>query len=181
MRHAFPFALAVWGILLVTTSGTAHSRVFFGAKIGVPAHVGKMAPRTVIASPSFVTVSRFHGIPPAGFVIPPQRVIRAGIPVIVTRPSATFFPHASFVSPPLLGAVSPFHSIPPAGFVITRQRAIRPGALVMVTRPSGRFFPHTGFVSPPLQGAFPHPVTVPRRGVGPKVIMVETTGSTRHR
>lgn len=91
-----------------------------------------MAPRVVIVSPGSVTVSPFHGFPQAAIVIPPQRIIRPGIPLSITRPSLTLFSH-------------------------------------------------TGFVSPPLKGAFPLRVTLPRKGVGPDVIMVGTTGSTRHR
>jgi hypothetical protein len=132
MRHALSLALALCVVMLVTTSATAHRRVLVGIRVGVPVHPSKIAPRAVIVSPGFVTVSPFHGIPQAAIVIPPQR-------------------------------------------------AIRPGTQVSVTRPSATFFPHTGFVSPPLQGAFPLRVTVPRRGVGPKVIIEVTTDSTRHR
>jgi hypothetical protein len=132
MRHALSLAIALWGVMLVTTSATAHSRVFIGGRVGVPVHPSKLAPRAVVVSPGFVTLSPFHGIPQAAIVITPQRVIRPRIPLIVTRPSATFLPHP-------------------------------------------------GFVSPPLKGAFPLRVTVPRTGVGPKVIIVDTTGSRRHR
>jgi hypothetical protein len=132
MRHRLSLALALWVVKLVTTSATAHSHVFVGARVGMPVHPSKLAPRAVVVSPGIVTVSPFHGIPQAAIVIPSQRAVRPGIPLIVTRPSVTFFPH-------------------------------------------------TGFVSPPLKGAFPLRVTVPRTRVGPKVIMVKTTSSTRHR
>jgi hypothetical protein len=132
MRHRLSFALALGVVMLVTTSATAHSRVFLGSRVGVPVHRLKVAPRPVVVSPGFVTGLPFHGFPQAAIVIPPKRVIRPGIPLIVTPPSVTFVPH-------------------------------------------------TGFVSPPLKGAFPLRVTVPRTRVGPKVIMVDTTGSTRQR
>jgi hypothetical protein len=132
MRHRLSLTLALWVIMLVTTSATAHSRVFVGARVGVPVHPSKLAPRAVVVSPGFVTVSPFHGIPQAEIVTPAQRAIRSGTPVIVTRPS-------------------------------------------------GMFFPHTGFISPPLMGAFPVRIIVARTGVGPKVIIVDTTGSRRHR
>jgi hypothetical protein len=132
MRHALSLTIALWVVMLVTTSATAHSRVFVGGRVGVPVHPSKLAPRAVVVSPGFVTVSPFHGIPQAAIVITPPRAIRPGTPLIVTRPSATFFPR-------------------------------------------------TVFVSPPVRGAFPLRVTVPRMGVAPKVIMVETTRSTHQR
>ena len=104
MRHALSLTIALWVVMLVTTSATAHSRVFVGGRVGVPVHPSKLAPRAVVVSPSVVTVSPFHGIPQAAIVITPQRTIRPGRPVIVTRPSAPFFPRTGFVSPPLQGA-----------------------------------------------------------------------------
>jgi hypothetical protein len=77
--------------------------------------------------------------------------------------------------------VSPFHSIPQAAIVSTLQRAIRPGTPVMVTRPSTTFVARTVLVLSPVQGAPPHPITVPRSGVVPKVLIVVTTDSTRQR
>jgi hypothetical protein len=100
---------------------------------------------------------------------------RVGVPVH----SSTMAPRAVVVSPGFV-TIPPFHGIPQTAIVTTPQRVIRPGSPVIVTSPSATFLPHTGFVSPPLQGAFPLRVTVPRTGVGPKVIIVETTGSTRH-
>jgi hypothetical protein len=89
-------------------------------------------------------------------------------------------PRAVVVSPRVV-TVSPFHGIPQAAIVITPQRVIRPRIPLIVTRPSVTFVPHRGFVSPPLKGAFPLTVTVPRTGIGPNVIIVDTTSSTRHR
>ena len=132
MRLRLPLALALWMVMLVTASAAAHGRVFVSAGVGAPRHRITVAPPAVVVSPGFVTVSAFHGRPQAAIVITPHRAIRPGTPVIVTRPSATFF----------------------------RQTAV---------------------VSPPVQGAFPLHVTVPPRGIGPKVIIVVPTGSTRQR
>ena len=132
MRLRLPLALALGMVMLVTASAAAHGRVFISTGGGVPVHRITVAPPAVVISPGFVTVLGFHGVPRAGLVITPQRAIRPGIPVLVTRPSATFFPQTSVVSPPVPGTV-------------------------------------------------PHRVTVPPRGVVPKVIMVGPTGSTRQR
>jgi hypothetical protein len=130
MRLSLP--LALWAVLLVTASAAAHGRVFVSAGGGAPIHRITVLPSAVVVSPGFVTVSAFHGVPPAALVITPARAIRPGIPVLVTRPSATFFPQTVVVS----------RSVP---------------------------------------GAFPLLVTVPPRGVGPKVLLVVPTGSTRQR
>jgi hypothetical protein len=130
MRLSLP--LAFWVVMLVTASAAAHGRVFVSVGGGAPAHRITVAPPAVVVSPGFVTISGFHGVPHAALVITPQRAIRPGIPVLVTRPSATFFPQ-------------------------------------------------TVVVSPSVRGAFPHPSTVPPRGVVPKVILVVPTGSTRQR
>jgi hypothetical protein len=130
MRLSLP--LAFWVVMLVTASAAAHGRVFVRAGGGAPVHRITVVPSAVVVSPGLVAVSAFHGVPPAALVITPQRAIRPGIPVIVTRPSATFFPQ-------------------------------------------------TVVVSPPVSGAFPHRLTVPPRRVGPKVILVVPTASTRQR
>jgi hypothetical protein len=130
MRLSLP--LAVWVVLLVTASAAAHGRVFVRAGGGAPIHRITVVPSAVVVAPGFVAVSAVHGVPPAALVITPPRAIRPGIPVLVTRPSATFFPR-------------------------------------------------TVVGSPPVPGAFPHRLTVPPRGVGPKVILVGPTGSTRQR
>jgi hypothetical protein len=123
MRLRVPLAFALWVVMLVTASAAAHGRVFVSASGGSPA---------VVVSPGFVTVSGFHGVPHAALVITQQHAIRPGIPVIVTHPSATFFPQ-------------------------------------------------TVVVPAPVQSAIPHRITVPPRGVVPKVILVGPTGSTRQR
>jgi hypothetical protein len=130
MRLSLPLAIGV--VMLMTASADAHSRVFVGARVGVPAHPIVVAPSAVVVSPGFLTASAFHGVPRGAFVITSQRAIRPGIPVIVTRRSATFFPQ-------------------------------------------------TVVVSPSVPDALPLHVTVPPRRVGPKVILVEPTGSTRQR
>jgi hypothetical protein len=130
MRLSVPLALGV--VMLVTASAAAHGRVFVRAGGGARVHRITMMPSAVVVAPGFVTVSAFHGVPLAPLVITPQRAIRPGIPVIVTRPSATFFPR-------------------------------------------------TVVLSPPMPGAFPLHVTVPPRRVGPKVILVGPTRSTRQR
>jgi hypothetical protein len=89
-------------------------------------------------------------------------------------------PSAVVVAPGFV-AVSAFHGVPHAALVITPPRAIRPGIPVIVTHPSVAFFPQTVVVSPRVQGALAHRLTVPPRGVGPKVILVGPTGSTRQR
>jgi hypothetical protein len=85
--------------MLVTTSAAAHGRVFVSAGGGAPVHRITVVSSAVVVSPGFVAVSAVHGVPPAALVITPQRAIRPGIPVIVTRPSATFFPRTVMVSP----------------------------------------------------------------------------------
>jgi hypothetical protein len=130
MRLSLP--LALWVVMLVTASAAAHGRVFVSVGGGAPAHRITVVPSALVVSPGFVTVSAFHGVPHAALVITPQRVIRPGTPVLVTRPLATFFPQ-------------------------------------------------TVVVSPPVPGAFPHRLTVPPRRVGPKMILVGPTGSTRQR
>jgi|Tabmets5t2r1_1033131.scaffolds.fasta_scaffold175220_1 hypothetical protein len=130
MRLSLP--LAFWVVMLVTASAAAHGRVFVSAGGGTPVHRITVVPSAVVVSPGFVAVSAVHSIPPAALLITPQRSIRPGIPVLVTRPSVTFVPR-------------------------------------------------TVIVSPPVPGAFPHRVTVPPRRVGPKVILVGPTGSTRQR
>jgi hypothetical protein len=92
----------------------------------------------------------------------------------------TVMPSARVVSPGFV-TVSAFHGVPHVALVITPQRAISSGIPVIVTRPLVTFFPQTVAVSPPVPGAFPHRVTVPPRRVGPKVILVVPTGSTRQR
>jgi hypothetical protein len=92
----------------------------------------------------------------------------------------TVAPPAVLVSPGVV-TVSGFHGVPHTALVITPQHAIRSGRPVIVTRPSATCFPQTILVSPPVQGAFPLRVTVPPTGIGPKVIMVVPTGSTRQR
>jgi hypothetical protein len=92
----------------------------------------------------------------------------------------TVVPSALVVSPGFV-TVSAFHGVPHVALVITPPRAIRPGIPVIVTRPSATFFPQTVVVSPPVPRAFPHRLTVPPRRVGPKVILVVPTGSTRQR
>ena len=130
MRLSLPLTLGV--VLLVTASAPAHGRVFVSAGGGAPVHRISVVPSALVLSPGFVTVSAFHGVPHVALVITPQRAIHPSIPVIVTRPSATFFPQTAVVLP-------------------------------------------TG------QGAFPHRFTVPPKRVGPKVILVVPTGSTRQR
>jgi hypothetical protein len=132
MRLSLPLTLALWMVMLGTASAAAHGRVFVSAGGGAPVHRLTVAPSVVLVSPGFVPVSAFHGGPQAALVIIQPRAFRPGIPVLVTRPSATFFPQ-------------------------------------------------TVVVSPPVQGAFPLRVTVPPRGVGPKVIMVGPSGSIRQR
>jgi hypothetical protein len=132
MRLRLPLALALWVVMLATASAAAHGRVFVSTGVGAPRHRITVAPSAVVISPGVVKVSPFHGRPPAAIVITPHRAIRPGIPVIVTRPSATFF----------------------------RQTVV---------------------VSPPVQGALPLRVTVPPRGIGPKVIIVVSTVSTPQR
>lgn len=132
MRLSLPLAFALWMVMLGTASAAAHGRVFVSAGGGAAAHRITVAPSAVLVSPGFVPVSAFHG-----------------------------GPHAALV--------------------ITPQRAIRPGILVIVTRPSATFFPQTVVVSRPVPGAFPLHVTVPPKGVGPKVILVGPTGATRQR
>jgi len=103
MRLRLPLALALGMVMLVTASAAAQGRVFVSAGGGVPAHRITVAPPAVVASPGFVTVSAFHGLPHAALVITPPRGIRPGIPVLVTRPSATFLPRTVVVSPPVQG------------------------------------------------------------------------------
>jgi hypothetical protein len=132
MRLRLPLALALWMVILVTASASAHGRVFIGAGVGAPRHRITVVPSAVVISPGVVKVSPIHGHPPAVSVVTPHRAIRPGTPVIVARPSDTFF-----------------------------------GQTVVV--------------SPPVQGTFPPHVTVPRRGIGPKVIIVAPTGSASQR
>jgi hypothetical protein len=115
MRPSVPLALALGMIMLVTASAAAHGRVFVSAGGGAPAHRITVAPSAVVVSPGFVTVSGFHGVPHAALVITPQRAIRPGPLVIVTRPSATFFPPTVFISPPVQGAFPHRVTGPPRG------------------------------------------------------------------
>src|SRR5262245_55651231 len=130
MRLSLP--LAFWVVMLVTASAAAHGRVFVSAGGGALVHRFTVMPSAHVVSPGFVTVSAFHGVLPAALAITPPRAVRPGIPVIVTRPSATFFPRTVVVS----------RSVP---------------------------------------DAFPHRLTVPPTRVGPKVILVVPTASTRQR
>lgn len=122
-----PLALALWMVMLVTASAAAHGRVFVGAGVSAPRHRITVAPSAVVISPGVVKVSPFHGRPPAAIVITPHRAIRPGIPVIVTRPSATFFRQTVVVSPPVLGAFPPHVTVP--------SRVIRPK--VIIVEPTG--------------------------------------------
>jgi hypothetical protein len=103
MRLSLPLALGV--VMLVTASAAAHGRVFVSAGGGAPVHRITVGPSALVVSPGFVTISGFHGVPHAALVITPQRVIRPGTPVLVTRPSATFIPQTVVVSPPVPGAL----------------------------------------------------------------------------
>jgi hypothetical protein len=117
MHLRVPLALAFGVVMLVTASATAHSRGFVGARVGVPAHPITVGPRAVVASPGFVTVSAFHGVPHVAFVITPRRAIRPGPLVIVTRPSAMFFRQTVVVSPLVRGASPRRVTDPPRGIV----------------------------------------------------------------
>ena len=125
MRLSLP--LAFWVVMLVTASAAAHSSVFVSAGGGAPVHWITVVPSAVVVSPSLVAVSAVHGVPPAALVITPQRAIRPGIPVIVTRPSATFFPRTVWVSPPVPGAFPHRVTVPPR----------RIGSKVIMVGPTG--------------------------------------------
>jgi hypothetical protein len=113
MRLSLPLALGV--VMLVTASAAAHGRAFVSAGGGAPLHRITVVPSAVGGSPGFVTVSAFHAVPHATLVIIPQRAIRPGIPVIVTRPSAVFFPQTVVVSPPVQGPFPHRGTVPPRG------------------------------------------------------------------
>jgi hypothetical protein len=117
MRLSVPVALALWVVMLVTASAAAHGRVFVSAGGGAPAHRITVAPPAVVVSPGFVTVLGFHAVPHAALVITPQHAIRPGIPVIVTHPSATFFPQTVVVPPPVQSAIPHRITVPPRGVV----------------------------------------------------------------
>jgi hypothetical protein len=128
MRLSLP--LALWVVMLVTTSAAAHGRVFVSASGGAPVHRITVVPSAVVVSPGLVAVSALHGIPPAALVITPQRAIRPGIPVIVTRPSATFFPQTVVLSPHMPGAFSLHVTVPP--------RRVAPKVIMVVPTASTR-------------------------------------------
>jgi hypothetical protein len=128
MRLRLP--LTLWMVMLVTASAAAHGRVFVSAGGGAPTHRITVAPSAVVVSPGFVTVSAFHGLPQAALVITPHRAIRPGTPVIVTRPSATFFRQTVLVSPPVQRAFPLHVTVPP--------RAIGPKVIVVVPPGSTR-------------------------------------------
>jgi hypothetical protein len=111
MRLSLP--LALWVVMLVTASAAAHGRVFVNAGGGAPVHRITVVPSAVVVAPGFVAVSAFHGVPHAALVSTPPRVIRPGTPVLVTRPSATFFPQTIVVSPPVPGALPHRLTVPP--------------------------------------------------------------------
>jgi hypothetical protein len=113
MRLRLPLALGM--VMLVTASAAAHGRVFVSAGGGAPAHRITVVPSAVVVAPGFVAVSAFHGVPHAALVITPPRAIRPGIPVIVTRPSATFFRQTIVVSPSVQGAFPLRVTVPPRG------------------------------------------------------------------
>jgi hypothetical protein len=123
MRLSLP--LAFWVVMLVTASAAAHGRVFVTAGGGAPVHRITVVPSAVVVAPGFVTVSGFHGVPHAGLVITPQRAIRLGRPVLVTRPSATFFPQTIVVSPPVPGTIPHRVTVPPGG-VVPKMIMVRP-------------------------------------------------------
>jgi hypothetical protein len=108
-------SLTLWMVMLATASAAAHGRVFVSAGGGTPAHRITVAPSAVVVSPGFVKVPAFHGFPQAAIVITPHRVIRPGPPVIVTRPSATFFRQTIVVSPSVQGAFPLRVTVPPRG------------------------------------------------------------------
>jgi hypothetical protein len=128
MRRSLP--LAFWVVLLVTASAAAHGRVFFSGGVGAAAHRITVAPSAVVVSPGFVTVSPFHGVPQAAGVITLQSAIRPSIPVIVTSPSATFFPRTFLVSPLVQGAL-PSH-------VTVSPRSVVPKVIIVVPTDSTR-------------------------------------------
>jgi hypothetical protein len=127
MRLRLPLALALWVVMLVTASAAAHGRVFVSAGGGALAHRMTVVPSAVVFSPGFGTVSGFHGVPHAAFVSTPRRAIPPGILVIVTRPSATFFPRTILVSPPVRSALPHPVSVPPG----------RVGPKVIMVGPTG--------------------------------------------
>jgi hypothetical protein len=129
MRLRVPLALGM--IMLMTASAAAHGRVFIGAGVGVPVHPITVAPPTVVASPGFVTISSLPIAPQVPIVITPQTAIRPGPLVIVTRPSATFFPQTVFISPPVQGAFPHRVTGPPRG-VVPKVIMVRP---IRSTRP----------------------------------------------
>jgi hypothetical protein len=126
MRLSLP--LALWVVMLVTASVAAHGRVFVSAGVGAPAHRITVVPPAVAVSPGFVTVASFHGVPRVALVIAPQRAIRPGGPVIITRPSATFFPQAAFESARLQGDPPVRVTVPPTGVVPKVIIVVTPGA-----------------------------------------------------
>jgi hypothetical protein len=121
MRPSVPLALGM--IMLMTASAAAHGRVFIGAGVGVPVHPITVAPPTVVAS--FVTISSVPMAPQVPIVITPQTAIRPGPLVIVTRPSAAFFPQTVFISPPVQGAFPHRVTGPPRG-VVPKVILVRP-------------------------------------------------------
>lgn len=110
-------SLALWMVMLATASAAAHGRMFGSAGVGALAHRITVAPSAGVVSPGFVTVSAFHAVPRPARVITLRRAIRPGIPVIVTHPSATFFPHTVWVSPPAQRALPHGLTLPPRGAV----------------------------------------------------------------
>jgi hypothetical protein len=115
LRLSLP--LALWPVMLVAAGAAAHGRVFVSAGVGAPAHRITVAPSAVVLSPRFVTVTAFHGISQVALVITAQRAIQPGVPGIVTRPSATFFPRIVFVSPPVRGPLPRRGIVPPRSVV----------------------------------------------------------------
>jgi hypothetical protein len=128
MRLSVP--LALWVVMLVTASAAAHGRVFVSVGGGAPVHRITVVPSAVVVAPGFVAVSAFHGVPHAALVITSPRAIRPGIPVIVTRPSATFFPQTVVLSPPMPGAFPLHASVPP--------RRVAPKVILVVPTASTR-------------------------------------------
>jgi hypothetical protein len=102
MRLSWPLAFGV--VMLVTTSAAAHGRVFVRDGGSAPVHRITLVPAAVVVAPGFVAVSAANRVPPTALVIAPQRAIRPGIPVLVTRPSAAFFPRTVMLSSPVPGA-----------------------------------------------------------------------------
>jgi hypothetical protein len=78
MRLSLPLAIGV--VMLMTASADAHSRVFVGARVGVPAHPIVVAPSAVVVSPSVPDALPLH------VTVPPRRV---GPKVILVEPTGS--------------------------------------------------------------------------------------------